>query len=204
MIKKFNSLNISEKIIILLLTTTYTFIIIRLFLNTETITFALENLISFLILYLWLFLINNFKCIEKWFDKNELRISLTVFCAIIFLYLNNEMLISKSFTSQIINLMQVFLISSILIKIRSKDLINNNDALICIITLYFTPILIEFNVFPFIIFLLIILSTYILTGAIIKGIKNAKLKKDFVVDIIGLILSIVSIIISIIERTIKL
>lgn len=198
MIKKFKSLNISEKIIILILTTTYIFTIVRLFLNTETITVAIETLISFFILSLWLLLVNNFKCIEKWFDENELRILLTAFFAIVFLHLNNEILISKSFTSQIINLMQSFLVSSILVKIRSKGLIDNNDAVICIITLYSTPRLIEFNVFPFITFFFIILSTYILTGAIIKGIKEAKLKKDFVVDIIGLILSIVSIIISII------
>lgn len=198
MIKKFKSLNISEKIIVLILTTTYIFTVVRLFLNTETITYALESLISFLILFLWLFLVNNFKSIEKWFDKNELRILLTVFFAIIFLHLNNEMLISKSFTSQIINLMQSFLISSILIKIRSKDLIDNNDVVICIITLCCTPRLIKFNAFPFITFLLFISSTYILTGAVIKGIKDAKIKTDFVVDIIGLILSIVSIIISII------
>lgn len=198
MIKKFKSLNISEKIIVLILTTTYIFTVARLFLNTETITFALESIISFLILFLWLFLVNNFKCIEKWFDKNELRILLTIFFAIIFLHLNNEMLISKSFTSQIISLMQSFLISSILVKIRSKNLIDNNDAVICIISLYSIPRLIEFNVFPFITFLLIISSTYILTGVVIRGIEDAKLKKDFVVDIIGLILSIVSIIISII------
>lgn len=198
MIKKFKSLNISEKIIVLILTTTYIFTVARLFLNTETITFALESIISFLILFLWLFLVNNFKCIEKWFDKNELRILLTIFFAIIFLHLNSEMLISKSFTSQIINLMQSFLISSILVKIRSKNLIDNNDAVICIISLNSTPRLIEFNVFPFITFLLIISSTYILTGVVIRGIEDAKLKKDFVVDIIGLILSIVSIIISII------
>lgn len=198
MIRKFKSLNISEKIIVLILTSTYIFTIIKLFRNTETITLALESSISFLLLFLWLFLVNNFKCIEKWFDKNELRILLTVFFAIIVLYLNNEMLISKSFTSQIINLLQSFLISSILIKIRSKNLMDNNDAVICMITLYSVPKLIELNVLPFITFLLIVSSTYILTGVIIKGIKDAKLKKDFIIDIIGLILSVVSIIISII------
>ena len=54
MIKKFKSLNITEKIILFITTITYIIITTRLFLNSNTLTTGLESLISFLILMLWL------------------------------------------------------------------------------------------------------------------------------------------------------
>ena len=198
MIKKFKSLNITEKIILFITTITYIIITTRLFLNSNTLTTGLESLISFLILMLWLVLVNNFKCVEKWFSKNELRILITIFCGIIVLYFNSEMLISKSFTNQIAKLMESFLISSIFIEINSKNLIDSNDAVICMISLFLVPTLIKSNTLPFIVFLLIIYSVYVLTGVIIQGIKDTKLKKDFIVDVLGLIIAIISIIINII------
>lgn len=199
MIKKFKSFALNEKLIIIIISIPFIIITIKDLLNDETRFNTIEFFGSFMILFLWLFIYNNYKFAEKWFENNKLRILLTIVIAIITLYLNNEMIISYSCTKKIIHLFQSFLISSVMISISNKKLLDNNDVIICFITLSVVPTLIKVNMLLFIAFLLIIIFSYIVIGLIIKLIKQIRLKKEFIVDILGIMISIFAVIINFLQ-----
>lgn len=198
MFKKFKSLEFKDKFIIIIFSIMYISLCIKSLINANTRLNSIESVTSFLILFLWLFLYNNVQSIKMWFESNKLRILLTLVVLITFLYINNSILISESFTKQIINLLQSFLISCFLNEFYYRKWIDTNDAVLIIIGICCIPYFLKANIYNIFTFLLITISSYILFGAIINAFKQVKNDKDFIIDIIGIIISIISLIISLI------
>ena len=199
MINRFKQLKLNEKIILIVLSLTYSCVLISGLLDNKLRYDTIESIVSFLILFLWLFLYNSFNLIRKWFDNNKLRILLTIIVAIVFLYFNNSLFISNTFTTKIINLLQGFLISSFFIELCYKDLIDNNDAIILILSIFVIPSFLKKNVYLIFAFILTIFSSYILFGTLIKVFEETKKDKSLLVDIIGILISLVSLIVSLIK-----
>lgn len=199
MINRFKQLKLNEKIILIVLSLTYSYVLISGLLDNNLRYDTIESIVSFLILFLWLFLYNNFNIIRKWFDNNKLRILLTIIVAIVFLYFNNSLFISNTFTTKIINLLQGFLISSFFIELCYKNLIDSNDAIILILSIFVIPSFLKNSVYLIFAFILTIFSSYILFGTLIKVFEEVKKDKCLLVDIIGILISLVSLIVSLIK-----
>ena len=199
MINKFKILKPNEKIILIVLSFAYFYALIKGLLDESLRYDTIESITSLLILFLWLFLYNNVDSIRNWFENNKLRILLTIIVAIVFLYFNNSLFISNTFTTKIVNLLQSFLISSFFIELCRKDLIDNNDAVILILSICAIPSFLKNSVYLIFAFILTVFSSYILFGTLIKVFKEAKKDKGLLVDIIGILISLVSLIVSLIK-----
>lgn len=199
MINRFKQLKLNEKIILIVLSLTYSYVLISGLLDNNLRYDTIESIVSFLIMFLWLFLYNNFNIIRKWFDNNKLRILLTIIVAIVFLCFNNSLFISNTFTTKIINLLQGFLISSFFIELCYKNLIDSNDAIILILSIFVIPSFLKNSVYLIFAFILTIFSSYILFGTLIKVFEETKKDKSLLVDIIGILISLVSLIVSLIK-----
>lgn len=199
MINRFKLLKSNEKIILIVLSFAYFYALIKGLLDESLRYDTIESITSLLILFLWLFLYNNVDSIRRWFENNKLRILLTIIVAIVFLYFNNSLFISNTFTTKIINLLQGFIISSFFIELCYKDLIDNNDAVILILSICAIPSFLKNSVYLIFAFILTVFSSYILFGTLIKVYKEAKKDKGLLVDIIGILISLVSLIVSLIK-----
>lgn len=199
MINRFKLLKPNERIILIFLSFAYFYALIKGLLDESLRYDTIESITSLLILFLWLFLYNNVDSIRKWFENNKFRILLTIIVAIVFLYFNNSLFISNTFTTKIINLLQIFIISSFFIELCYKDLIDNNDAVILILSICVIPSFLKNSVYLIFAFILTVFSSYILFGTLIKVFEETKKDKSLLVDIIGILISLISLIVSLIK-----
>lgn len=196
MINKFKSFNLFEKIFLIILSVLYFVIIVKGIMLDETRVYTLSVVFWFLILILWLFSYNQFISLKKWFDINKFRIMITMITVLIFCYFTDLIFISEYFTRAFVNLTLCFLIGSFMSELHSKNIIDNSDAIICMFSFYFCFNYKLFN--PIFVIILFSYSTYIISGLIIDSLKKIKKDTSLIIDILGIAISFISLVISII------